>query len=506
MYKRHTGQVSMLENPEFFGSLPLDPNNRWIKLSKLVPWHEFDLKYRENFKSKKGQPACDSRMALGAVLLKPAYKGLSDEDIAQIIAENPYLQYFLGLHEYRYECPFDPSMMTRFRQRITPEMLAWVNEQIIGREQEAKEDTAHHDSDNDDSNPPAAGGDGSTSVQADEKIEEAPNEGTLILDATCVPQNIRFPTDSSLLNEAREKTEEIIDILHENGLTDGKKPRTYRKNARNQYNSFSKARKKTGKMIRKVIRQQLGYLKRNLGYIDAIIRKHPGCLEQVLNQRQIERLAVIRILFSQQQEMFQNNTHKVENRIVSISQPWVRPIVRGKQNAEVEFGAKVEMSVVNGFLRIEDLRWDAFNECTTLQESVESYRKAYGHYPARVLADTIFRTRDNLKYCKEHGIHMNGPKLGKPSQDQTERNRQKKLEWLESGERGEIERQFGVGKRRYTLDCIMMKLKETSEVAIYASVLYMNLRKKLRILLRSFFSWLFETVNWLPETRILAYA
>lgn len=103
MYKRHRGQVSMLDNQEFFGSLPLDPNNRWIKLSKQIPWYEFDLKYRENFKSKEGQPACDSRMALVAVLLKPAYKGLSDEDITQVITENPYLQYFLGFHEYRYE-------------------------------------------------------------------------------------------------------------------------------------------------------------------------------------------------------------------------------------------------------------------------------------------------------------------------------------------------------------------------------------------------------------------
>ena len=117
-----------------------------------------------------------------------------------------------------------------------------------------------------------------------------------------------------------------------------------------------------------------------------------------------------------------------------------------------------------------------------------------------MLADTIFRTRENLRYCKEHGIHMNGPKLGKPHQDIAERNRQKKLEWLESGERGEIERQFGTGKRRYTLDCIMMKLKETSEVEIYASVLYMNLRKKLRLLLRSFFSWFqIEIQYWLKE-------
>ena len=61
-------------------------------------------------------------MALGALLIKPAYKALSDEGIAKEIVMNPYLQYFLGLHEYRYECPFDPSMMTRFRQRITPEI------------------------------------------------------------------------------------------------------------------------------------------------------------------------------------------------------------------------------------------------------------------------------------------------------------------------------------------------------------------------------------------------
>ena len=106
MYKRHTGQVSMLESPEMFGSLPLDPNNDWIKLSKLVPWREFDLKYASNFKSKTGQRAIDSRMALGALLIKPAYKAMSDEDITKEIAMNPYLQYSMpygstGTVEYK---------------------------------------------------------------------------------------------------------------------------------------------------------------------------------------------------------------------------------------------------------------------------------------------------------------------------------------------------------------------------------------------------------------------
>ena len=132
---------------------------------------------------------------------------------------------------------------------------------------------------------------------------------------------------------------------------------------------------------------------------------------------------------------------------------------------------------------------------------MEAYRKAYGHYPARVLADTIFRTRENLKYCKKHGIHLNGPKLGKPFTDPAEARRHKKLEWLESEERGEIERNFGVGKRRYSLDCIVTKLKETSEAMIHSIVIFMNLRKRLRLLLRSLFSWLqFAIQEWLKMT------
>ena len=128
-----------------------------------------------------------------------------------------------------------------------------------------------------------------------------------------------------------------------------------------------------------------------------IIQNHPDEWEKALTNWQLGRLEVIRLLYEQQRKMYENHTNRIDNRIVSLSQPWVRPIVRGKQNAEVEFGAKVELSDVDGFLRIEDFRWDAFNESTTLTTSVEAYRKAYGHYPARVLADTIFRTRENVR-------------------------------------------------------------------------------------------------------------
>ena len=136
---------------------------------------------------------------------------------------------------------------------------------MIGRKTaEKEEETQTGDHRNDEL--PADSSDGGSPMQEQltmegmlkEAEEESPNDGTLILDATCVPQNIRFPTHTSLLNEAREKTEEIIDVLHEQGLSDGKKPRTYRQEARWKYNNFSKARKKkTKRMIRKARKQQL---------------------------------------------------------------------------------------------------------------------------------------------------------------------------------------------------------------------------------------------------------
>ena len=482
MYKRKLNQVSVFDNPAMFGGIVLNPENEWIKLAAIIPWWVFEKKYAEQFPSNTGQPACGLRQALGSQIIKEKYQ-FSDEMTVAHIAMNPYLQYFIGLTEFRQTVPFDPSMMSRFRQRLTPEMLQDVNDVISGRktaEQIADESDDHNDSGD------GSAGSGSEGGQSETKDE--PNGGTLILDATCAPQAIRYPTDTSLLNEARKNTEEIIDALHAAGLTDGKKPRTYRIVAKKQYNGFSKSRRKTNRSIKRTKRQQLNYLRRNLKHIDTVIQSHPDEWKNALTRWQRERLAVIRTLYAQQREMYESGSTRIDDRIVSLSQPWVRPIVRGKQNAPVEFGAKVGMSDIDGFLRIEVLSWDAFNECLTLQDSVEAYRRAYGHYPERVLADTIYRTRDNLRYCKEHGIHLNGPRLGKPPKDPAIRKRELYLEWLESGERGDIERRFGIDKRCYSLGRITAKLKHTSEIMIHMSVLTLNLQKRLRLLLRVFFA------------------
>ena len=483
MYKRKLNQVSVFDNPAMFGGIALNPENEWVKLAAIIPWWVFEKKYAEQFPSNTGQPACSVRQTLGSQIIKEKYQ-FSDEMTVAHIAMNPYLQYFIGLTEYRQTAPFDSSMMSRFRQRLTPEMLQDVNDVITGRK--TAEQIADETEDHDDSGDGSAGS-GSEGGQSETKDE--PNEGALILDATCAPQAIRFPTDTSLLNEARQNTEGIIDALHAAGLTGSRKPRTYRIVARKQYNGFSKSRKKTNRSIRNTRKQQLNSLRRNLKHIDTVIQDHPDEWENALTRWQRERLIVIRSLYAQQREMYESGSTRIDDRIVSLSQPWVRPIVRGKQNAPVEFGAKVGMSDIDGFLRIEHLSWDAFNECHTLRDSVEAYRKAYGHYPERVLAETIYRTRDNLRYCKERGIHLNGPRLGKSPKDLAIRKQELQLEWQESGERGDIERRFGIGKRCYSLGRITAKLKHTSEIMIYMSVLTLNLQKRLRLLLRIFFTY-----------------
>lgn len=108
----------------------LDPENRWIGLSKVIPWKEFEEQYAEQFaESGMGAPAKPFRMALGALLIKEKLN-LTDEETVLQLRENPYLQYLVGIETYQNKAPFDPSMMVHFRKRITEEMLREINEKI----------------------------------------------------------------------------------------------------------------------------------------------------------------------------------------------------------------------------------------------------------------------------------------------------------------------------------------------------------------------------------------
>ncbi len=173
--------------------------------------------------------------------------------------------------------------------------------------------------------------------------------------------------------------------------------------------------------------------------------------------------------------MYDNYTHSVANRIVSLSQPYIRPIVRGKEKAPVEFGAKLDISIDEaGAIRLEKLSFEAYNESEVLQDAVERYKERTGHYPERVLADKIYRTRENLAYCKRCGIRLSGPALGRPKKDVQMDKAQKKQEYIDNADRVEVERAFSLAKRSYGLGIIKTKLEKTTRSSIALSILVMN--------------------------------
>lgn len=433
----------------------LQANNRWVIKARLIPWDDIEGDYADLFPSGTGNVAKPARVALGALVIKETL-GLTDEETVEQIRENPYLQYFLGYKKYTNEKPFDPSLMVRFRQRFSVEQLNELNETICKQDKK------------DDDEPPAAGG-GAGRADPGETKE---NRGKLVMDATCVPADIRYPTDLSLLNEAREKTEMLIDILY--GPLRGRidKPRTYRRIARADYLATAKMRRPRKKQLRKALRKQLGYLCRNLKSIkrlESYYRKSPLTVSQGL------MLGTIEELYRQQKYMYDQKTHSVPNRIVSISQPHVRPIVRGKARANVEFGAKLAISVVDGFTYLERLSWDNFNEGMTLKESVERYKLRHGCYPESVHVDTIYRTRENIRYCQERGIRISGPRLGRPPKEPDPKVVRQARQ--DARDRNCSEGKFGEGKRRYGMALIMAKLRETSETVIIMNLIVMNLAR-----------------------------
>ena len=315
-------------------------------MAQLIPWSEFESEYAQNFPTEKGAPAKSFRMALGALIIKEKL-GISDRETVEQIRENPYLQYFVGQSSYSNELPFDPSLLVHFRQRISPNLINNVNERMVEKIRSI------------------------TPVKTEKKKDsvaknESPNRGKLIIDATCAPADISYPTDLGLLNRARVHTEKIIDILYK--LLKGqiqKKPRTYRNLARKDYLLIAKQRRPSRQKKRQAIKKQLQYIKRNLAHVEQLIES--GATLERLKKKQYKTLLVLTEVYRQQQWLFDNNKQSIEDRIVSLSQPHIRPIVRGKAGKSVEFGAKISASCFEGYVFLDRMGWDSFNESGDLK-------------------------------------------------------------------------------------------------------------------------------------------
>lgn len=464
MYKfKREKQISFTDFNQPQG-MQMNPNNRWVKKAAMIPWDTIEAEYAKLFPSHTGMPAKPLRMALGSLLIQKQYH-YPDEELVEQIRENPYYQYFIGLPGYEDKIPFVPSLLVEFRKRLSEDVLNEINEMIIA---------FNAQQDDDDSND--GSGDAGQSDQQDSETDSE-NAGTLILDATCAPQNIKYPQDIELLSEAREKLEDMICRVSDE--YNYYRPRMYREKARKDYLALAKCRKRSAKKIRKAIRKQLQYIRRDLGYITNLLENNGV----TLSCSDAQMLDTLQALYAQQQYMLTNNTHSVENRIVSISQPYIRPIVRGKAKSPVEFGAKLDLSVdETGMCRIEKLSFDAYNESAVLKTAIANYRERTGHYPERVLVDQIYRNRENISYCSNLGIRLSGKKLGRPKKD-ADSKAEKKIAYQDNTDRIEVERKFSLAKRKFGLGLLLTKREDTTRASIVLSIIAMNIDRLAAMLL-----------------------
>ena len=262
-------------------------------MQTCIPWDEVEKRYAPQFSSSVGNPAYPVRVAFGALVIKEKLK-ISDEETVEQIRENPYLQYFIGNKVYSDKPPFASSTMVYFRLRLTADILKGINAMIVERAEREKREAAakncKHEKDDEQPKDPSK------------------NSGTLLMDATCIPEDIRYPHDVALLDEARCKTETIIDMMFKTSKHAGSKPRTYRKKARKEFLRFIKNKKRNTRDFRKALKQQVQYVSRNLRTIEKQAQDNGLGM---LSRKQCHDLLVVSEVVRQQKEMLENNTRSI---------------------------------------------------------------------------------------------------------------------------------------------------------------------------------------------------
>ncbi len=175
----------------------LNPENRWVVLAKLIPWDEIcNIYLKAVLKSATGRPRLNPRIVLRSIIIKYLCDIDDRETVAQI-SDNLYMQYFLGYSSFSDEPPFDAYLFVTFRKHLSLDVVNTIIEKIIAIKTKLERNKSESKDDSD------------SAIN-----DENPNRGTALMDATACSQNIAYPTDLNLLNDAREKSEMLIDILY----------------------------------------------------------------------------------------------------------------------------------------------------------------------------------------------------------------------------------------------------------------------------------------------------
>ncbi len=446
----HTRQLPIFKdlNP-YCGRI--DQNNRWIKLAELVPWEEMNVLYLMHFDPQKHSVLKSNRLILG-LLLGQMLLDLDDRGIVEYFHENPYFQYFCGQETFVMKLEkaiIHHSLLSKRRKRLGEEYMRCFEKEVLR-------------------------------VLKEKGLVKG---NKLMLDATVFPVNINYPSDVKLLNTAREWCCKTI-LRVKNSVNPEGKIRTYRKTARRVYLNYQKVKRKSRQFINKNKKKMLRFLKRNIQQLEAVIKEYEAGITktQMFSQKTIMRikayLMTAKTIYDQQWHMVTTRGRHVANRIVSLHQPLVRPIVRGKDGKAVEFGPKAQVALVDGFGFLDDCEFNAYNEGIRLPQSIENHKERFGIKPSVIIADQLYATRANRALLKEKEIEHSFKPIGRTPEipdDNYKKSQSKRRK--RQRQRNHIEGFFGTLKNSLRLDRIVWSVAGGANMQVRLGLSAMNLKK-----------------------------
>ena len=395
------------------------------QLYQAIPFSSLEQLFPQA--SLKGRPALMGvQGGIGLQILK-SYLGLSDEKLIARLNSDWVLQYFCGIRLQPGEWIKDKDYVGRWRRYLSKHIDYNEFQQTLAQYWSRYMNNTH----------------------------------VVVMDATCYESHLRYPTDVKLLWESCERIWKQIDLRCEELSI--KKIRRKQKHIGKAFNGYQKYRRKPKKETRKIKRRLLGLLSKGLRQWDDLVFKY-GVL---LKEKIYHQIQTIRQIYDQQKARFDDPDFKIKDRIVSISKPYIRPIVRGKEIKKTEFGAKVHSFQIDGITFVEHLSFDAFNEATRLQSTVELSENYFG-VCKQLGADQIYANNGNRKFCTRRGIHTSFVRKGPKPKIPTQQDQLRSV--LANIRASHMEGAFGNEKSNYNLDKIKARNQATEKLWIHFGI------------------------------------
>ncbi|HHU97421.1 MAG TPA: transposase [Petrimonas sp.] len=399
------------------------------KLHQAFPFSDFckSIGLKENRRGRKSYFSPEGKVAL--MLLK-AYTNFSDAELIEHLNGNIHYQLFCGVSVH----PSAPLTNYKIVSDIRVEIAHLLDIDAAQR------------------------------VLAEHWKPYLENLHVCMIDATCYETHMRYPTDVKLMWECVHWLHtRIVDFCKELGV---RRPRNKFADVSKAYLAYSKKRKKNVKRSRKkaIARRLKQLLAKLLGQMNSLLKEHGKRLNLTPGFRR--RLSVIESIRVQQERAFEGE--KVSNRIVSVDKPYIRPIVRGKETKNVEFGAKSNNIMVDDISFIEHVSFDAFNEGTRLKQSVFLHQRLMKTRVKSLAADAIYATNENRRFCTRNLIYTSFVRKGRAAKDEKERELLRKVLSRERATR--MEGSFGTQKVHYSLIDIRARKQETELLWIFFGI------------------------------------